>query len=95
MSKETKKVYQFKITLKGTDPKIWRRVQVPESYTFWDLHAAIQDAMSWGGYHLHKFNITNPKTGTTDQIVGVPVDENEIEIDSRKLKYKAILFSIK
>ena len=38
-------VYQFKITLKGSKPSIWRRIQVPENYSFWDLHVAIQDAM--------------------------------------------------
>ena len=50
-------VYQFKITLKDSKPNIWRRIQVPENYSFWDLHVAIQDAMCWMDYHLHMFNI--------------------------------------
>ena len=52
-----KYVYQFKITLRGTRPPIWRRIQVPESYTFYDLHVAIQDAMGWQDYHLHMFEV--------------------------------------
>jgi hypothetical protein len=52
-----KMVYQFKITLKDTKPPIWRRIQVPSTYTFWDLHVAIQDAMGWMDCHLHEFNI--------------------------------------
>lgn len=48
-------VYQFKITLKNSKPPIWRRIQVPESYSFWDLHTAIQDAMGWEDCHLHEF----------------------------------------
>jgi hypothetical protein len=40
-------VYQFKITLKGLELLIWRQIQVPDVYSFWDLHVAIQDAMSW------------------------------------------------
>jgi hypothetical protein len=52
-----KKIYQFKIMLKGTHPPIWRRVQVPSTYTFWDLHVAIQDAMGWHDCHPHKFRI--------------------------------------
>ncbi|OGT84977.1 MAG: hypothetical protein A3H91_01985 [Gammaproteobacteria bacterium RIFCSPLOWO2_02_FULL_61_13] len=48
-------VYQFKISLLGISPAIWRRIQVPESYTFWDLHVAIQDSMGWLDYHLHAF----------------------------------------
>lgn len=51
------RVYQFKIKLLGTDPPVWRRIQVPESYTFYDLHCAIQDAMGWQDCHLHGFDI--------------------------------------
>ncbi len=57
-----KNVYQFKITLRGTKPLIWRRIQVPESYTFYDLHVAIQDAMGWLDYHLHMFEIKDKET---------------------------------
>jgi len=67
-------VYQFKIVLKGIKPPIWRRVQVPEDYTFWDLHVAIQDAMGWLDYHLHAFEITNRSTHGRDTI-GIPSDE--------------------
>lgn len=48
-------IYQFKITLNYSKPSIWRRIQVPENYTFWDLHTAIQSAMGWAGGHLHGF----------------------------------------
>lgn len=48
-------VYQFKISLKNSKPPIWRRIQVPENYSFWDLHIAIQDAMGWEDCHLHEF----------------------------------------
>ena len=53
-----KNIYQFKITLLYTDPTVWRRVQVPESYTFYDLHVAIQDAMGWQDCHLHNFELS-------------------------------------
>ncbi|MCB5284780.1 MAG: plasmid pRiA4b ORF-3 family protein [Candidatus Cloacimonetes bacterium] len=55
-----KQVYQFKITLLDTKPPIWRRIQVPENYRFWDLHVAIQDAMGWKDCHLHEFSIFSP-----------------------------------
>ena len=38
-------VYRFRVSLLGTEPEVWRMIEVPESYTFWDLHVAIQDAM--------------------------------------------------
>jgi len=68
MKKKYNQVYQFKITLKGIKPPIWRRIQVPETYTFWDLHVAIQDAMGWIDYHLHEFELENPSTGLTVNI---------------------------
>jgi hypothetical protein len=67
-------VYQFKITLKGFEPLIWRQIQVPETYSFWDLHVAIQDAMGWLDCHLHLFTIRNPLTGEKAKI-GIPDDE--------------------
>ncbi|MGB7534069.1 MAG: plasmid pRiA4b ORF-3 family protein [Halobacteriota archaeon] len=68
MKKKFNQVYQFKITLEGIKPPIWRRMQVPETYTFWDLHVAIQDAMGWIDYHLHEFELENPSTGLTVNI---------------------------
>jgi hypothetical protein len=67
-------VYQFKITLNEIKPPIWRRIQVPENYTFWDLHVAIQDAMGWLDYHLHQFEIVNPSYGMKESI-GIPDEE--------------------
>ena len=50
-------VHQFLIALSHVDPLVWRRIQVPQSYTFWDLHVAIQDAMGWEDRHLHEFRL--------------------------------------
>ena len=74
MKKKFERVYQFKITLKGIEPPIWRRIQVPETYSFWALHVAIQDAMGWEDYHLHQFELVNPSTGTKVEI-GEPDEE--------------------
>jgi len=75
VSKSFKKVYQFKIRLLDIKPPIWRRIQVPESYTFFELHAAIQAAMGWNCYHLHEFQIVHPKTGKEARIVTDPDEE--------------------
>jgi hypothetical protein len=45
MKRKYECVYQFKIALDSIEPPIWRLIQVPETYTFWDLHVAIQDSM--------------------------------------------------
>ena len=75
MKKKYDQVYQLKITLKGTKPPIWRRIQVPESYTFWDLHVAIQDAMGWEDYHLHEFVFTLPIMNIKVRI-GIPMEDD-------------------
>lgn len=69
-----KKVYQFKVTLKSMRPPIWRRIQVPGNYSFWDLHVAIQDAMGWTDTHLHVFEIINPRKDFKEEI-GIPDEE--------------------
>ena len=74
MSKALKNVYQFKVTLKDIRPPIWRRIQVPQDFTFWDLHVAIQDAMGWLDYHLHAFHMVNPRTGFKEEI-GTPDED--------------------
>jgi hypothetical protein len=87
MKKMDNQVYQFKIALKGITPQVWRRIRVPETYTFWDLHVAIQSAMDWGGHHLHEFTILNPKTGEMD-VIGIPhedFDEREV-LEGWKIK---------
>jgi hypothetical protein len=50
-------VHQFLVALTGTDPLVWRRIQGPERYSFWELHVAIQDATGWQDYHLHEFRL--------------------------------------
>jgi len=75
-------VYQFKIQLQGITPPIWRRIVVLETYTFWDLHVAIQDAMGWLDYHLHEFRIRKKHSRSVTEI-GIPSEdglENDLEI---------------
>lgn len=76
-----KQVLQFKITLLGTEPAIWRQIQIAENCTFWDLHVAIQDAMGWEDYHLHQFNVFHndkpkgKKLGELQVTIGIPHEE--------------------
>ena len=48
--------YIFKIKLRGVSkPTVWRRVSVPESYTFAEFHLIIQTAFGWENCHLYEF----------------------------------------
>ncbi len=51
-------VYRFKITLKGTQPPIWRRIETKD-VSLQKLHELIQTAMGWENSHLHCFQIGN------------------------------------
>lgn len=53
------KGYQLKITIKGSKPPIWRRVVVPEQFTFCQLHQAIQGAFGWCDYHCTSLSLRN------------------------------------
>lgn len=75
-------VYQFLVTLLGIDPPIWRRIQVPEKYSFWDLHVAIQDSMGWMDYHLHAFRFSTRQSRPRWEI-GIPDDEGFDSVTTR------------
>lgn len=75
-----KKVYQIKITMKDIEPLIWRRIVVPDHYTFWDLHCGIQDAMGWDDYHLHEFRVPFKAFNYFERI-GIPF-EDDLEEDT-------------
>lgn len=73
--------YQIKISLLGT--KIWRRILVPKSYTFYDLHVAIQNAMGWTDSHLHCFEKRESSARRRTLVIDCPYSageyENEVE----------------
>ena len=45
----------LKITLLGSEPKIWRRVEVHSGLTLHDLHYVIQNVFEWENSHLYHF----------------------------------------
>lgn len=73
----TNTVFQFKITLRGGKPTIWRRIQVQDC-TLDQLHEHIQTAMGWSNSHLHHFRVG-------EQLYGDPrlMQENMEEMNYR------------
>ena len=67
-------LFQFRIELLNIEPAIWRRIQVPRDYSFWDLHVAIQDAMGWLDYHLHEFEIKGARM-KKPSFIGIPPED--------------------
>lgn len=74
-----RKVFQFKISLLGITPEIWRRIQISDLCTFWSLHVAIQDAMGWLDYHLHEFTLKLPND--EEVRMGIPFEDDIEEMN--------------
>ena len=66
-------ILQIRVELQEIEPLIWRRLQVPGDYTFWDLHVAIQSAFAWTDTHLHEFRPCGQRDGTPR--FGLPLDD--------------------
>jgi hypothetical protein len=83
--------FQFKIQLAHiSKPTVWRRVLVPEHFSFEKFHRVIQAAFGWGNYHLYQFSPTG--YGSQPQI-GIPDDSgwsDEEIINSKKIKLSEI-----
>lgn len=98
MTTKEEHIYQFKIILQGSQPPIWRRIQVPGEYTFWDLHVAIQNSMGWEDCHLHSFEMADAGTGRKIVFSDEHEDEDfmiskEMEVPPDFLKHIPILRS--
>ena len=56
-------VYQIKVTLKGSRPPIWRRMQVISDTTLAQLHPLLQCVMGWEDAHLYQFVVSGIRYG--------------------------------
>ncbi len=79
-------VYELKITLKNTNPPVWRRLQVKDC-SLAMLHSVIQFAMGWSNYHMHEFTI-----GGEHYAVPSSLEDLDAE-DSRKVKLSQLVDS--
>ena len=59
-------VAALRIVLRGTEPPVWRRLEVPSSLRLDQLHQVLVTAMGWLDYHLHAFEIDARRYGEPD-----------------------------
>lgn len=53
-------VYQFRISVCGVSPEIWRRIVIKEGTTLSQLSRIIDVLFDWSGDHLHRFSWSTP-----------------------------------
>jgi hypothetical protein len=71
-------IYQLKVVLLGSEPPVWRRLQVPGDAKLDWLHSALQVAMSWTNSHLHQFKVGDACYSDTRHYVAEFDDDPEI-----------------
>ena len=49
------KIYQIKVSLRGSKPNIWRRILIPSDMLLSEFHYVLQATMGWTNSHLHQF----------------------------------------
>ena len=79
-TKQSRTIYQIKISLIGVKPPIWRTVLVPGDLGLGAFHDVIQLTMGWTDSHLHQFIANQIFYGTTD-------DDFEFEMED-ETQYK-------
>jgi len=82
-----RRVYQLLLELDEVEPRVWRRLWVPDTLTMAKLDRVIQTAMGWTNSHLHEFEVDGKR-------YGIPDDEGIYEtptLDDRRHKVGAVL----
>jgi len=75
-AKSAETVFQFKISLKGVKPTVWRRIQVGDC-TLGTLSGHLLNVFGWSGGHLHAFSIHGIEYGSNSDDFGLEETEDE------------------
>lgn len=87
-SKRLDNTLQLCVSLEDIEPRIWRRIQVPESFTLKQLHRVIQTVMGWQDSHLHEFTLSGKRYGESNP------EDGENVIDERTIRLRDLPLSI-
>lgn len=85
---DSTKIYEFKISLSGIKPTIYRTILIEENRTFFELHAAIQIAFGWENSHMHIFEIGDDRIGMSEFEDDHTIEERNIRLFQTGLNEK-------
>lgn len=86
-------IYQLRITLVESRPRIWRRILVEEDILLSDLHKIIQTTMGWTNSHLHQF--IKDETFYTQRMPDDDFWEEMNNVDYKGIKLNELLRFVK
>ncbi|MCX6713966.1 MAG: plasmid pRiA4b ORF-3 family protein [Candidatus Vogelbacteria bacterium] len=86
MDEKKDQVFQLKITLDNSTPRIWRRLLISKNASFFDLHVAIQDVMGWFDSHLHGFSISSKDRNIAPTVIQFPNPELDDDFAMRDVR---------
>ncbi|MER7131304.1 plasmid pRiA4b ORF-3 family protein [Streptosporangium saharense] len=66
-NREPVTVHRIKVTLAGSRPPIWRRLEVPSEITLRALHDILQAVFGWEDYHMWAFESPHGRYGVADR----------------------------
>ncbi|GHE08535.1 plasmid pRiA4b ORF-3 family protein [Streptomyces alanosinicus] len=52
-------IHQIKVSIRGSQPLIWRLIEVPSDVTLVELHNIIQAAFDWENRHMWEFSVSS------------------------------------
>jgi hypothetical protein len=86
-----KDILQLYVNLDGSNPIIWRRIQVREDTSFFELHHILQITMGWKNSHLHEFNCDGYRIGEIIEEFNMEGFGSDEVTDSKKISIKDII----
>ena len=84
---------EFKMTLLGSEPPIWRRFAVRQDLTLTQLHDVIQVVMGWQDSHLHQFMIGEARYASRDPEVDLWWEDDEL-LDGRTVRLGKVVAGV-
>lgn len=77
----------------GTDPLIWRRIELPSDLSLDRVHSLLQRVMGWSDDHLHHFVSGDDLYGPDSERYLMPssIDQGSVGIDERTVRLDEVL----